>query len=331
MTGNRSDEDLILAVASGEAEALTQLYKRYAPLVYHLASQSLGIDSGEDLVQDAFFAVWSKAGSFDPSRGSFRAWLLQIVHYRILNALRSRSRRPKREGDGSGEDMDQIPDGSDEPALAAWRGFQREAIRAAVERLPEAQRQALSLAFFEDLSHDQVAETLKLPLGTVKTRIRAAVRRLRTVLAAVATAVLIVALAGLGAGFRGQLILASRNHRALAFVTASDITTLHLSPAPLMGPATHGSYRGRPGTGLAVVALHYFPQAPRGKAYQAWMRSGNDWISLGSSRPDAAGDGLIIAEREELKVLPREVEVTLEPAGGSARPSGEQAVFWKGD
>ncbi|HET7838891.1 MAG TPA: sigma-70 family RNA polymerase sigma factor [Rectinemataceae bacterium] len=329
MTGFKDDEELIHEVAEGGAEALTQLYRRYAALVFHLAFQSLGRESAEDLVQDSFLAVWSKAGTFDPKRGSFRAWLLQITHFRIINELRRRSRRPKLDPDS--EDLDSFPDGGDEPALAAWRGFQKEAIRAAVERLPPAQGRALSLAFFEDLSHDQVAEALRLPLGTVKTRIRSAVRRLRSILAAVAAVAILAGLAGLGLGFRGQLVAASRAARALAFVTASDITTIHLSAGPGLPSATHGSYRGRAGTDMAVMALHNLPEAPKGMAYQAWVRSDGAWMSLGLARPDAAGNAMIVAETSGIGRLPLEVQVTLEPGRGSPSPSGAVTVFWKGE
>ncbi len=90
------DDECMFQLAARNQEALRPLFRRYAPLVYHLASQSLEAGSAEDIVQDVFLTVWRKAAAFEPGRGSFRSWLLQITHFRILNELRRRSRRPQR-------------------------------------------------------------------------------------------------------------------------------------------------------------------------------------------------------------------------------------------
>lgn len=90
----RSDEELTLRLAAREPDALAPLYARYAPLVFHIASQSLDAPAAEDIEQDVFLALWGKAGTYDPRRGPFRPWLLQIAHCRVLNELRRRSRRP---------------------------------------------------------------------------------------------------------------------------------------------------------------------------------------------------------------------------------------------
>jgi len=89
-----SDETLAGRVALRQRDALAPLYERYAPLVFHIASQSVDSETAEDIVQEVFLSVWNKAGSFDAHRGPFRPWLLQIAHFRILNELRRRSRRP---------------------------------------------------------------------------------------------------------------------------------------------------------------------------------------------------------------------------------------------
>ncbi len=327
--GIPSDETLIKNLAAGDSAAITPLYGRYAPLVFHLAEQSLGRSSAEDIVQDVFLTVWSGAKSFDPGKGGFKPWLLQIAHYKILNELRRRSRRPQLDPDVDAEILDELPDESAEPARSAWRGYQREAVRAAVERLPAAQRQALSLAFFEELTHDQVAAALKLPLGTVKTRIRSAMRTLRSWLAPVGAAVVILAaLAGLGLRFGPRILEASRTERALTFVTASDVTTIHLSPAPGVPEKTHGSYRGREGSGLAVMALHFFPPAPEGTAYQGWILVQGKWISVGVAKMDSEGNAILIGEGAGFTTLPQAVEVTREPAAGSTAPTGPVMIHW---
>ena len=83
-----SDEDLMSQLAAGRQEALGPLHGRYASLIYNVAAQSIGGATAEEIVQDVFVAVWRKAGSFDPARGSFRAWVLRIAHHRVLNELR---------------------------------------------------------------------------------------------------------------------------------------------------------------------------------------------------------------------------------------------------
>jgi RNA polymerase sigma-70 factor (ECF subfamily) len=323
------------SLAEGREEALAPIFGRYAPLVYHIAAQSLGTAAAEDLVQEVFFSVWSKATSFEREKGLFRPWLLQIVHFKVLNELRRRSRGPQAEPDADGQLIDGLPSRNEGPVEEAWLSYRSEAVRAAVDRLPQAQRQALSLAFFEDLTHDQVASALKLPLGTVKTRIRGAVKELRRLLVPYGLAVLLIgglAVAGFGLRSIIQTARAQLVDRALSFVTASDITTLHLAAAPGQAPGqaprTHGSYRGRAGTALAVMALHDFPPAPAGKVYQGWALIGGVWVSVGKALPDKDGNALLIGEAPALAALPEAVEATLEPSAGSPSPSGPVIIEW---
>jgi RNA polymerase sigma-70 factor, ECF subfamily len=134
--GAGSDEERMREIAEGKAEALQPLFARYAPLVFHIASQSLGSAAAEDIVQDVFLSVWRKADTFDPRKGSFRPWLLQIVHYRVLNELRARSRRPPLHPGTDPDVLESIPDTHSEPQEAAWQSYRQEAVRAAVGRLP---------------------------------------------------------------------------------------------------------------------------------------------------------------------------------------------------
>jgi RNA polymerase sigma-70 factor (ECF subfamily) len=294
-----------------------------------MALQSLDPGTAEEIVQDVFLSVWRKSQTFDPKRGAFRPWLLQIAHYRILNELRTRSRRPKLDPDAGGDVLEQIRDIRDEPAEAAWQTFRKDAVRKAVDRLPPAQRQALSLAFFDDLSHDQVAQALNLPVGTVKTRIRTAVHKLRFMLAPLGVAAVAMAIL-LGGGIRWdmQRRAAQRTDRALSMATASDITRLHIPAAAGINAATHGSYQGRPGTPLAVLALHEFAPAPQGRTYQAWVGHGGTWTSMGTATIDSAGNALVVSEGPAFTALPAEVEVTIEPRGGSNSPTGAVVIHY---
>ncbi|HUI71935.1 MAG TPA: sigma-70 family RNA polymerase sigma factor, partial [Spirochaetia bacterium] len=315
----RTDEELARCLTEGQPDALTPLYARYAPLVFHIAAQSLDPSAAEDIVQEVFLALWRKADTYDPQRGPFRPWLLQIAHFQVLNELRRRSRRPRHDPDTS--DLDDFADASDGPVETAWQSFRKEAVQAAVEKLPDAQRQALSLAFFEDLTHDQVAETLRLPLGTVKTRIRSGMRKLRFFLAPMGVAVVLIAvLVGVTARNRQGQELAQKTDRALAFVTASDVTTLHLAAASGVPARTHGAYRGRPGTAFAVITLHNMGPLEPSQTYTAWIQSNGVWVSMGSARPGADGNATIIADGQVLTSLPERVEVTLESTPSPAVP-----------
>jgi RNA polymerase sigma-70 factor (ECF subfamily) len=324
-----SDELCMQELVRNKPEALKPLFARYAPLVFHMALQSLDAGTAEEIVQDVFLSVWRKSGTFDAARGPFRPWLLQIAHYRILNELRTRSRRPRIDTEDINGILERIPATRDEPAEAAWESYRKHAVRAAVDRLPRSQRQALSLAFFDELSHDQVASALNLPLGTVKTRIRTAMRKLRFMLAPLGVAAFALALlVGGGIRFGIQHRTALRTERALSMVTASDITTLHVPPAPGADPATHGSYRGRPDTPLAVLALHNFPPVSRGQAYQAWVKSDGVWTSMGIVAIDSTGSSVVVAEGSAFEALPAEVEVTIEPRGGSQSPNGRVIIHY---
>jgi RNA polymerase sigma-70 factor (ECF subfamily) len=325
-----TDEECMEELVQRRPGALQTLFDRYAPLVFHIASQSLDPGSAEDIVQDVFVSVWRKADTFDPKRGALRSWLLQIAHFRILNELRSRSRRPRLDPDTDPRLLEDLPDQNAGPAEEAWEAYRREAVRAAVNRLPPSQRQALSLAFFGDLTHDQVASALNLPVGTVKTRIRTGLQKLRFILAPLGVAVVAIAvLVGVGTRLHLQRLLAERDDRALSMVTASDITTLHVPPASGAPAATHGSYRGRPGTPRAVLAMHNFAPVPRGETYQGWVLHHGVWTSMGTAVPDSTGDALLIAEGPAFTELPEAVQVTREPRGGRAQPSGPVLILWQ--
>ena len=174
-----SDEELMGQLAAGRQDALGPLHGRYASLVFNLAAQTLDRATAEEIVQDVFVAVWRKAGTFDPARGTFRAWVLRIAHLRVLNELRRRGRRPRVEPDPEGLRLASVPEPGPGPAEEAWCEHRRGIVRAAVAALPPPQRQALSLAFLEDLTHQQIADFLNLPVGTAKTRIRAGLQTLR--------------------------------------------------------------------------------------------------------------------------------------------------------
>ncbi len=325
-----SDEELLLALAAGDDNALGPLYRRHVPMVYKTAAQALGPDAAEDIVQEVFASVWKNAQTFDPSRGPARPWILQIARSRVLNEMRRRSRKPESREERDASDLQDSPDGASPPDQALWEEYRRSAVRQAIGSLPQSQRQALSLAFFEELTHEQVANALKVPLGTTKTRIRSGMLRLRLVLAAVA-AILVAAVATrFSLQYASDRALAARTEVALRMVTSSDAQVLKLVGTPNAPAAAHGNYRTRPGSSVAVLTFSDLPSPPSGKAYQAWARHGGRWISLGQAVPDASGRGLIVYEERAPLTTPEAIQLTLEPEGGSASPTGNPLISWLG-
>lgn len=327
--GDLSDEELMAHIAAGEQDALAPLHSRYAALIFNLAAQTLDRAAAEEIAQDVFLVVWRKANTFDPARGAFRPWALRIAHLRIINELRRRGRRPAAVADPEGLRLMTLPDDSPPPDEAAWWEYRRTVVQEAVTHLPPPQRQALSLAFFDDLTHEQIATFLDVPLGTTKTRIRAGLQKLRVYLTPMLIVVLTLLaglLAALGIRDHGQQATVQTQVRALRLVTSSDVTPIRLIAAPGLSVKTHATYRGRPGEVLAVMTFENFVPAPAGQRYQVWARHDGQWISLGTMEPDADGSALRIFENPANVTPPDAVQVTLEPTRGSPTPSGPVVV-----
>jgi RNA polymerase sigma-70 factor (ECF subfamily) len=323
-----SDEQLLAALASGNDTALGPLYRRYVPTVFKIASQALGPHAAEDIVQEVFASVWKNAETFDPARGSVRPWIVQIARSRVLNELRRRSRKPESKEEEDGSALQQLPDSGSAPDQALWEEHRRSTIQNAIRNLPRSQRQALSLAFFEHLTHEQVANALQVPLGTAKTRIRSGIHQLRIALAAVAAIVVAVVATRFALQYRSERASRARTEAALRMITASDTQVLRLAATSNAPAAAHGNYRTRPGSPIAVLTFSDLPPPPSGKNYQVWTQREGKWISLGQGRPDASGRGLIVYESRVPLDLPEALQLTLEPEGGSASPTGPPLLSW---
>jgi len=324
-----SDESLMSELASGQQDAIGFLYARYAPTILGMAAQAVGRPAAEDIVQDVFVAVWKNASAYDPARGPVRPWLLQIAHFRIANELRRRSRRPKILPDPEGERLASIPQPGPGQSEEVWNAYRRSALLRALEELPPPQRQALGLAFFEQLSHDEIASTLKLPLGTAKSRIRAGLRSLRVRLAPIIAVVAGIAILGaLAVRFLSTRTDFGRDERALAMLTSSDSQALRMTAPNDPASRIHGVYRFRTGSSIAVFTLSNFPAAPAGKVYRVWALEGGKWIPLGEAVPDASGHARRIAENSAIATPPERLEVTVEPERGGTAPGGSVVIAW---
>lgn len=174
----QDDRALIAEIARRDARALERLYERYRTVVYHLAFKVLNSrESADEVVLEVFWQVWRDAERYDVQRGSIGAWLATIARSRAIDALRARRVAPSAE-----EDADDTPLPTDptlDPEVQVGLEQRAELVRTALASLPTDQRTALELSFFTGLSHGEIAEHLHEPLGTVKTRIRSAMVRLR--------------------------------------------------------------------------------------------------------------------------------------------------------
>jgi RNA polymerase sigma-70 factor, ECF subfamily len=173
-----ADRALVARIESRDAEALALLYDRHAGRLMGLAHRILG-DTGEaeEILQEVFLHVWRAATTFDPSRGPVLAWLLVATRSRSIDRLRSR-RPGKSAGMTSLEEAPEPASQEDVEADAAGREWEAQC-RAVIAELPEDQRRALELAYFEGLTHQEIAERTATPLGTVKTRVRLGLMKLR--------------------------------------------------------------------------------------------------------------------------------------------------------
>jgi len=180
------DAALLVAMARGDELAVGQLYDRHSAMVLGLALSIVRDRAdAESVLLDTFEQAWRTAGRYDPTRGSVASWLLMLARSRSLDLVRSAGRRARL----APVSVDDAPpaalvaeDAPSDPAQAVEADERRTHVAAALGELPEAQRAAIELAFFDGLSHSEIAERLAEPLGTVKTRIRLGMTKLRHLL-----------------------------------------------------------------------------------------------------------------------------------------------------
>jgi RNA polymerase sigma-70 factor (ECF subfamily) len=169
---SRTDDELLALVADGDHRAFEELHRRYARSVLGIALRRIG-DRGraEDVTQDTFASVWRSAARFDPSRGKATSWLFTVARNAIVDGLR---RRPEATVDNPPElpATDPRPDEAAESEWVSWR------VHRALETLPSEERSLVELAYWSGLSQSEIAARVGIPLGTVKTRTRSALRRL---------------------------------------------------------------------------------------------------------------------------------------------------------
>lgn len=181
MTQPEDSPALLAQVAAGEVRAFEQLYDQHSPLLYGLLLRMLGsAEDAQEVLQETFVQIWNRAAQYDASRGSELAWLISITRSRGIDRLRSRRVRAEREQEAAVEisKSASVVDsrGAFDDVLDAERGL---AVRQALSELPESQRKALELSYFEGLSQTEIAAKLNEPLGTIKTRMQLGMKKLR--------------------------------------------------------------------------------------------------------------------------------------------------------
>lgn len=180
-----TDEVLVSRVCEGDTAALEALYSRYARVVYSFAVRIVGDGAtAEEILQEAFVRTWRQAETYRTVRGTFASWLLSITHNLAIDELRRRQRRPQRvDGTDVHEVMNGLVDDAANVEEAAEAALLRERVGKALTTLPEAQRIAIELAFFQSMSQREIAAYLDEPLGTIKTRLRLGMQKLKDALA----------------------------------------------------------------------------------------------------------------------------------------------------
>ena len=176
-----SDAELVTLVTEKNADALEVLYTRYSRIVYSFGLRIVGDPQiAEELLQEVFFRTWRQGALFRSSRGAFVTWLLSITHNMAIDELRKRNRRPQKADSEEPEALlAAMADTSQDIEEEVWLSSLRSTISDAMQLLPPAQRITIEMAYFQGLTQREIAERLGEPLGTIKTRMRLGIQKLR--------------------------------------------------------------------------------------------------------------------------------------------------------
>ena len=174
------DAEILRRIATGDPRAVDDLYDRFRRPAFALARRILADDTlAEDVLQEVFLTVWRDPGAFDGRRGSFASWLLAMVHHKAVDAVRREESQRRRQGLAEEDMALQEPLSARDVEDEAWSRALAARVRTALQDLPETQREALTLAYYGGYTQREVAALTGAPLGTVKTRMLAGMRRMR--------------------------------------------------------------------------------------------------------------------------------------------------------
>jgi RNA polymerase sigma-70 factor (ECF subfamily) len=176
-----SDAELVALVTEKNPDALEVLYKRYSRIVYSFGLRIVGDPQiAEELLQEVFFRTWRQGALFQSNRGAFVTWLLSITHNMAIDELRKRNRRPQKADSQEPEALlAAMADTKQDVEEEVWLSSLRSTITDAMQNLPPAQRVTIEMAYFQGLTQREISERLGEPLGTIKTRMRLGIQKLR--------------------------------------------------------------------------------------------------------------------------------------------------------
>lgn len=181
--GDRLDLELHRRLSAGDRAAFEELYGRYSAAAYGLALRVTAQEAlAQEVVQDAFLALWRAPEAYDPSRGLFRSFFLSLVHHRAVDTVRREERLRKRTERASNLEPVTGEDVAEDVVEGSYLATRRKEVREALQTLPPEQRTVLEMAYFDGQTQARIAEELQIPIGTVKTRTFAAMRKLRQAL-----------------------------------------------------------------------------------------------------------------------------------------------------
>lgn len=174
------DRQIINLIATMDKGALEALYGRYSTSVYSLAMYMLRNEAlAQEVTQEIFLNIWLKASSFNSDRGEPRSWIMSVAHHKVVDLIRSRRRSTIMTDPADYETLDLLPSGQISTEEQVDQNLERERIMKAMEVLPMAQKEVILMAYFEGYSQSAMADKLGQPLGTIKTRVRLAMQKLR--------------------------------------------------------------------------------------------------------------------------------------------------------
>ena len=180
---NSEEEQLVMELATGNDAALEAVYDRYAQRIYSLAVSILKDEaSAEDALQDVFTNIWLKASSYRPEKSAPGTWIMSVAHHKIVDIYRSRRRTAEKTIPAEAEVLHRIPDPAPSVEQQVERDYNAQLVRAALAQLPPEQSKPLYLSAWHGYSQSEIATMLNQPLGTIKTRMRLGVQKLKAAL-----------------------------------------------------------------------------------------------------------------------------------------------------
>ncbi len=180
---SQDDVTILRLISRQDSDALGELYDRYGRLVYSIAFHTIGNrETAEEIVQDVFTRIWEKAHTYDAGQAKVSTWLVNITRNRAIDELRKINIRPEKNSIALSDALNLADQREPGPEAEVEAHFQQHSVREAIAALPTEQQHVLALAYFKGLSHTEIAEVLNEPVGTVKTRLRLAMQKLRQAL-----------------------------------------------------------------------------------------------------------------------------------------------------